>query len=294
MDISVMLRCIGLTGNITKDKLPPLCSTVIQWCREHNIRCVADQLLYETLSGDFCDPVADQSGWKQCDLIIVFGGDGFLLHSVREIYPLQTPLLPVNIGSLGFNTQAEPEEIIGLLDRFRTEDLPLKKRHLLEVTPHSQETMIAFNDVLLIKETQSRLIHIDVEVNGEQLSTVPCDGIIISTPAGATAYNLSAGGPLIYPSLSVFTLTPICPHSLSVRPMVLPVDAEIVLRLNPWKDREDAILSVDGQINMEVPPERDILIKQASENINICEVHPESYFRKLKNVFRWAAPPKRT
>jgi NAD+ kinase len=280
-------------GNLKKKGLIPLCRRIIGWCRRRDIAVQAEKELYHTLTGNRKVLSVTCESLDSCDLICLMGGDGFLLTASRRLYPSTVPILPVNLGSLGFHTQIEPEEIIRILNRFHKNSIPAVPRYLLEVKPSPKRkdipSVIALNDVLLIKETQSRLIHIEVFIDGVFLGKVPCDGMVVSSATGSTAYNLSAGGPLVHPDLDVTILFPICAHTLSIRPLVLPGQSRIMLRYVTLKDREEAKACIDGQIWRDLQPGENLEIATASPPLLIAEAHPGVFYRKVNTVIQWGA-----
>jgi len=280
-------------GNQKKSALFPLCEKIISWCLRHDIKVHIEKDLFSPLSGKRKKIPLVEGGLETCDLICIMGGDGYLLHAVRTIYPLQIPLLPINLGSLGFNAQIEPREVLKTLSTMHHKGIVASKRYLLDVAPPSrlkQKSEVAFNDVLLIKETRSRLIHIEVAIEDMVMGNVPCDGMIVSTPTGATAYNLSAGGPLVHPSLPMMILIPLCAHTLTSRPIVLPSASNILLRFIPLKDREEALFCIDGQVWWSLQPWDEVRITTTKKSIVIADVNPKHYYSQLKTRLQWGKP----
>jgi NAD+ kinase len=293
-----MLKILGLTGNINKKRLPGLCRQIINWCMENNITVHADKMLHSFLFQNPGKTDVIRGELDSCDLICVIGGDGFLLHSAVLRYPSKVPLLPINLGSLGFNTQVEPEDIIQTLSHIlEKKKITVSKRHLLKIATSGPDidstSYISLNDVLLIKETKSRLIHVNILIDGFELGEIACDGIIVSTPMGATAYNISAGGPFVHPALPVSILTPICPHTISSRPIVLPSETEITLCPTPLKDREEALLCIDGHTWQKIPPGNSVKISGAKNSVMIAEIDPALYYSRIRNKFLWSKAPDR-
>ena len=290
-----MFKSVGLVGNLQKEALLPLCGRIIRWCRRRDIEIYVEKELYDQLRGGSKKSDRLTPGrLKDSDLLCVMGGDGFLLHTVRSIYPHKKPLLTVNLGSLGFNSQAEPAEILKVLKGLYKKKIVSSKRFLLHVTPPRQNadltSCVALNEVLLIKETRSRLIHVEVLINDILIGDLACDGIVVSSSTGSTAYNLSSGGPLVYPSLPVMTITPICPHTLTFRPIVIPSDTRISLRFLPQKDREEGMICLDGQVWWPLRHGQEVEITTAPDPILIAEVHPEQYYAKLRKKLHWGIP----
>ena len=292
-----MLKSIGVMGNMNKVELPEICEQIIKWARSKHITPILDPDLYNHLKLKIPDLKAEKGDVRSSSIICLLGGDGFMLHSSHRLYPCKVPVLPVNLGSLGFNTQAEPEEIIEALENIYERGAIISERFLLRVASSSSkskhEPAIALNEALLIKDTRSRMINVEISVDDHVLGDIPCDGFLVSTPTGSTAYNLSAAGPLVFPSLPTMIATPICPHTIAARSIILPSTSSVKLKLITWKDREDAFMCTDGQIWWELFPGDEVIISRAPDPLLIAEAHPERYFSKLRKQFFWGVSPAR-
>jgi NAD+ kinase len=286
-----MIKRLGLMGNLNKKGLIPLCKRIMGWCRRRDVTVYAEKELYNAITGKGAN--LKSGSLDSCDLVCLMGGDGYLLNASRLLHPSPVPILPINLGSLGFHTQIDPDEILASLNRFHKKSIPLIPRYLLEVTPSPKrkdvQSVIAFNDVLIVKETQSRLIHVEVFVEGVFLGKVPCDGMVVSSATGSTAYNLSTGGPLVHPNLDVSILFSICAHTLSMRPLVIPGKSLIKLRYQILKDREEAKACVDGQIWWDLRPGDSIEISTSPSPLFIAEANPGVFYRKVNSVIQWGA-----
>lgn len=292
-----MFKSLGLTGNITKKDLPDFSKKIWDWCRKNNIQVYVDEALYALLKIGKKSPIKiSEDNFKECDFLCALGGDGFFLHAIRTLYPIQIPILPINLGSLGFNAQTLPKEITSVLNQINKNKIQITERYLLDIETSSNASIdapkVALNDVLLIKDTRSRLIHVEVCVNGQSLGEVSCDGMVISTATGSTAYNLSAGGPIVHPTLQAMIITPLLPHTISARPIVIPSNMKIEIRHVCHKDREDALFCIDGQYWWDAQPGKSVQISVARNPIKIVEPFPERYFEKLRRNLRWGLSPR--
>lgn len=292
-----MFKSLGLTGNIAKKDLPAVSKKIWDWCRKKNIPFYVDKSLYPLLAvGKKASLNISEGNFKECDLLCALGGDGFFLHAIGSLHPIDIPILPINLGSLGFTAQTLPGEINSVLNHIQKNKIQISERYLLNIKNPSNHTVgfpnVALNDILLIKETRSRLIHVEVSVNGQSLGEVSCDGMVISTATGSTAYNLSAGGPIIHPTLRAMIIAPVLPHTISARPVVIPSNMTIELRHVCHKDREDALFCVDGQYWWNAQPGKSIQISLAEKPIKIVEPYPERYFEKLRRNLRWGLSPR--
>ena len=221
---------------------------------------LAARLIARTGRKIFCDPPTAKIAGIKCtvcadapalaratDLIIVFGGDGTMLHAARDIAGFRTPILGVNIGGLGFLTAVSSEKLADALKLIWHGDYKFESRALIEASGicHGHRVKApALNDIVISRGAVSRLISLDVTVNGEPITRYRCDGLIISSPTGSTAYSLAAGGAIVLPTADVFTLTPICPHALSNRSIILPLSA--TLRVKAVAASLATVLSADG------------------------------------------------
>jgi NAD+ kinase len=223
------------------------------------------------------------------EAVIVLGGDGTLLSVARIPASEKVLIIPVNLGGLGFLTEIRAEEIFVLLEQIIAGKFTIDSRMLLEVVlfrngvPH--ETHRILNDVVINKGAMARIIDLETTVNGLYLNTFKSDGLIICTPTGSTAYSLSAGGPIIYPSLRCISITPICPHTLTNRPIILPDDSVVQVRLK--SEQEDVFLTMDGQIGIRLQKDDYIEVKKSGSSLSLVKSPFCDYFEVLKEKLRW-------
>ena len=217
---------------------------------------------------------------RQVDFIVALGGDGTLISVARRAYKFDKPILGINAGNLGFLTDINPENVEEFLDNFLKGNYRIDERMVIEIE-YKNSTLYAFNDVVVSKDVISSMINIQVDTNESFLNTYRGDGLIISTPTGSTAYNLSAGGPVVYPLTESFILTPICPHSLTQRPLVLPSD--FILEISVKEDIAKLIL--DGQ---EIHSLNDkITLKKAKRSAKLIHRSERNYFDVLREKLHW-------
>ncbi|MBX3734744.1 MAG: NAD(+)/NADH kinase [Verrucomicrobiae bacterium] len=231
--------------------------------------------------------MADLAG--STDLILVFGGDGTMLRAAREIAGLPTPLLGVNLGSLGFLTAVSPDRVVAALGRVWSGRFTLEERSLLEAEVRkggALAPLLALNELVLSRSQASRLIELEVEVNGELLTRYRCDGLIVSSPTGSTAYSLAAGGAIVSPDAEVLILTPICPHTLSIRPLVLNLAARVEMTL--VSDRLTATVTADGQQQDELTPGDRVAVWRSRRTIRLVRLEGDSFFATLRHKFGWS------
>lgn len=228
----------------------------------------------------------------QCDLVIVIGGDGTLLYAAREVAGSNVPILGVNLGRLGFLVDVSPNEIKLRLQEYLQGDYLAEPRFLLQTTisKHSQfnKPMLALNDVVLHKWELARMIEFSAYIDGNPINAYRADGLVIATPTGSTAYSLSAGGPIVHPSLDAITLVPICPHTLNNRPLVVAAKSEIRLTIKP-EDIANSMITLDGQMRVPLEPGTEVIVRRYKHPIHL--IHPKNYdyFDILRAKLSWGS-----
>lgn len=232
---------------------------------------------------------ARQKDFDNVDLAVVLGGDGTMISAARLLQNLDVPVLGINYGSLGYLTEFRIEELYDALEVVLAGNFELDRRVTLDVThiKNGQELSKnrVLNDVVINKAALARIISIEATLDGLYVNDFRADGLIISTPTGSTAYNLSAGGPIVFPSMNAVVMTPICPFTLSNRPIVVPDTAEIELHLKT--DNEDVALTLDGQIGFELTTQDVIKVTKSKTTLNLIKPHNRNYFDVLRNKLKW-------
>ena len=222
-------------------------------------------------------------------LLLTLGGDGTLLRGAREVAHARVPVLGINLGHLGFLTAAAPDEMERALAMWFAGECGLEERMALKVTFAMDGTeggeYLALNDAVLHKGGAARVIRLAVFASGEEVGTYSADGIILSTPTGSTAYSLSAGGPIVSPSVHCIVATPICPHTLGVRPLVLPADETVTVEvLSPT---EELVLTIDGQEHERLLPGASILVCRAPDPVLLVRFPGQTFFATLRRKLKW-------
>jgi NAD+ kinase len=225
----------------------------------------------------------------EVDLIVMLGGDGTLLAVARAIGMRRVPILGVNLGTLGFLTEVNIEEMFDALQSVLAGEAEIVPRMRLEVAASrgGEEVgrYIALNDAVITKTALSRMIDLEASADGEDVTTYHADGLIVSTPTGSTAYSLSAGGPLVSAELEAIVLTPICPHSLTQRPLVLPSGSEIELAVHTRGG--EATMTIDGQEGMELLDGDRVTIRRSEHPVDIIASPVRTRFEILQAKLRW-------
>ena len=220
------------------------------------------------------------------DALVTLGGDGTLISVARRSFKYGVPILGIYAGSFGFLADLNLDELDGFLAGFSSGNYRVDERSILEARFKQGEKEIithAFNDIVVTRHSVLKMIHVETLVDSKAFNTYYGDGVIVSTPTGSTAYNLSAGGPVLFPLTNVFTLTPICPHSLTQRPVVFPAEFAIEMKT----PKEKALIIIDGQDKYELESQESIHIKLATKKVKLIHKESFNYFDVLKDKLRW-------
>ena len=227
---------------------------------------------------------------EKCDVLFAIGGDGTILSTVRRLEQTMKPIMGIHIGGLGFLSECTEKNLKESINSILNNEYLISQRMLLEVqvSPPNDaiQTLWALNDIVIDHGPSARLLKAEVQVSNHYLNTFEGDGVIFSTPTGSTAYSLSAGGPIIYPSMDSITVTPICPHSLSARPIVLRSTETITMS---FPEPYDGIsLAVDGQIKVLIDDQTQIKITKAKHSAQIVSLPDNGYFKTLRTKMGWS------
>ncbi len=274
------------------DALKTVCG-VVEWLAERSIELVGtaeldrDRIEHET--GCTVPVVAADQLATSADLIMVLGGDGTMIATARMIGDSEVPVLGINYGGLGYLAEFRIEELYTALESILSNNYRLDKRVMLDVELRRGDELInrnrVLNDAVINKSALARIIEIEAYLNDQFVNAFRADGLIVSTPTGSTAYNLSAGGPVIFPSMNAVVVTPICPFTLSNRPIVVPDDAVIELRLKT--DQEDVALTLDGQVGFPLKVDDKAIIRKSQNTFNLIQPTNRNYFEVLRTKLRW-------
>ncbi len=226
---------------------------------------------------------------SKADVVIVFGGDGTLLSVARLVGNKGVPILGVNLGGLGFITEVARNEIRkGIIDKIFSKKCHFEERIMLSADVYRKKRKIvqntALNDVVINKSALARMIELNIHINNQYVTSFRADGLILSTPTGSTAHSLSAGGPILYPTLESFVMTPICPHTLTNRPIVLP--DRFILEVS-IKSGEDVYLTLDGQVGFPLKVKDKVRIKKSDFKTKFLLLHDRDYFQILRTKLKW-------
>lgn len=253
------------------------------WLGERGVSTIAEGLI-EAGNGAFKD-----SEFPACDLVVVLGGDGTMISTARMIGDADVLVLGVNYGSLGYLTDFRIEELYAALEEIFNGEFAIDRRVMLHAEQWRNGEMIAggrvLNDVVVTKAAVARIIEIETRLDGQFVNSFRADGLIAATPTGSTAYNLSAGGPIIFPSMNAIVLTPICPFALTNRPIVVPDTSQIELELQ--NENEGVVLTLDGQIGYPMLSQDIVKIRKSRTTLNLLQPPNRNYFDVLRNKLKW-------
>lgn len=283
------MRKIETVGIISKPKIaeaPEIVCGLLEWLEKRGVECRCDRQTAE-YAGD--RPYFSREELPEgTDLIIVLGGDGTLLSAARVVAGCNIPLFAVNLGHLGFLTAIRVEELYPELERALKGEHRIGRRRMVDCELLRNGEIIgaysALNDVVITKSELARMIDLDAHVDNHFVAAYKADGLIIATPTGSTAYSLSAGGPVIFPSVCAFCITPICPHMLTNRPVIVP-DSSVIQILNHGEDR--TYLTIDGQVGEPLSKGDRIVCRSSPKTIQLIRPPKMLFFDVLREKLKW-------
>jgi len=280
------MKKIGIIGKTGKQETLDILTELVPWLKSkgHEVYVDIENATVMNIEGT---PRSQMS--SLVDMIIVLGGDGTMIGVARLVAEKGIPILGVNIGGLGFLTAVSRDELYEVLGRVLVDDCHVEERIMLNacVLRHSEciAEYIVMNDVVVNKGALARIVDLETYVNNTYISTFKADGLIVSTPTGSTAYALSAGGPILYPTINSIVLAPICPHTLTNRPIVLPDDVKIEIMLR--SRNEDVFLTLDGQMGFSLRQDDIIEVKKSQYRARLYIPCERDYFEIIRTKLKW-------
>jgi len=279
----------GIVGNIQKPALRQILPQLIHWLHERHIPFVIEKQVHEYLglnSNDFPFTLEEDLP-RACEIIIAFGGDGTILATARLVKGFSVPILGVNLGRLGFLAEIGPQDVFQTIEDILAQRFRIVERTMLEVRVENGliDPIICLNDIVIDKANFTRTISLDVFIEDSFLVTYRCDGLIVASPTGSTAYSLSAAGPIVEPDVQAIIINPICPHSLSARPVVIPDHKHVkVIAHSP---NQTINICGDGQIIERIPSEVTISVKKANHTVLWVKCRGKSFYDVLRTKLSW-------
>lgn len=284
-----MIRTVGIISRPRREDIARVVPPLIEWLRAHGAEVICDS---ET--GECIGALAGQTRKReelpaQSDLLIVLGGDGTLLSAARLAADRKVPILAVNLGGLGFLTTVSQDDLYLILEEIFSSKHRISERVMIEAEIVRGGSVIrrqiALNEAVINKAALARIMDLELRINGEYVTTYKADGLILSTPTGSTAYSLAAGGPIVYPNVAAFIVTPICPHTLTNRPLVIPDSVKIEI---DFQAEDNAVfLTLDGQVGIELARGDHIVIRKAPEKLRLVRPAKKTYFEILRSKLKW-------
>jgi NAD+ kinase len=279
---------VGLIAKPDAPAAPRVILQVLQWLGARGLTAVLEKQTAGLVPSATVQAASKDELPGLVDLLVVLGGDGTLLSMARLVGDLGVPILGVNLGGLGFLTALTKDELFPALEAFLAGGLVIEERVMLAAQVWRQgeklSEYVALNDVVITKSAMSRIINLAVSVDGQFATAYRADGLIISTPTGSTAYCLSAGGPIVFPTMPAVVLTPICSHTLTNRPIVLPADQRIEVTL---QSDQDVMVTVDGQVGFALKEADVVAIHQAAARISLLRFPQKHFFSVLRTKLKW-------
>jgi NAD+ kinase len=285
------MKAFGIVANYRKPELWELLPTLVDWLLQQGCKVA----ITDRLAGPNYQPPQEVTVYstativKHVDAMLSIGGDGTILSTARIVSKAKVPILGIHLGGLGFLAEVPAPDIFKALELVLEEQFRIEERMVLAVDlQHAGkvETYYAVNDLVIDRGSSPRLLQTKVEVSGKWLNDYVADGLIVATPAGSTAYSLAAGGPIVVPDLEVLTVTPICPHSLSARSIIVPSSDKVVIR---FKETQEGMgLTLDGQVKVEIDSKAVLTTRRASWNIQMIRLPDSDYFHVLRTKMGWS------
>lgn len=286
-------RHLGIVGNREKEGVRALVPALVRWIRRQGRRATLERSLARGARGVGAG-LSLESLARRVDAMLVLGGDGTMLHAARTAAEAGVPILGVNMGGLGFLTETGRDDLYPALERLFAGRFQLERRMMVEARVRSSRggrewIAIGLNDAVIHPTERSRVIALDLAIGGKPIGTLVGDGLVIATPTGSTAYSLSAGGPIVRPTVEALLATPISPHTLAWRPLLVGADETIDVRIR--RGHPPATLAIDGQVLRRVTPTDEIRIRRARRHVSIILLGADTYYDVLRNKLAWAANP---
>ena len=283
----MLIKKVGIIANIAKEKSPEYTAALREWMLKRGLEVYLEEGIAAKIG---CLPgVEKEKLWALVDLLVVFGGDGTILRTARLASKRDVPIVGINLGGFGYLTEVNLSEMFAALELILAGNFQIEKRMMLDVEiqggeePFREGTVL--NDVVINRGNLSRIVELETTVDGRYLTTFKADGLIIATPTGSTAYSLAAGGPIIFPELKLILINPICPHTLTNRPVILPESA--VIRVSLCTLEQGATVTLDGQVSFTVKFGDIVTIRKSRYITTLVSSPHRGYLEILRTKLGW-------
>jgi NAD+ kinase len=283
-----MIRNVGIVSKPRREEIAEVIPPLVKWLHGRGLEVFLDEETAARCTAS-AHALPRSALARRAELVIVLGGDGTILATARALENREIPILPVNLGGLGFLTSVTLDEMYPLLEAVLAGDYQTSERMMLEAEVmrdgHAVEKQQALNDAVVTQVALARMMDFTVSVDRTEVGNYSADGLILATPTGSTAYSLAAGGPIVQPDLNAFVITPICPHMLTNRPLVVPGSAVIEIG---FPEETGLRLTLDGQVGFELRCADRVVIQKSPNRIKLVRAPGKSYYDILRSKLRWA------
>jgi NAD+ kinase len=283
----MLIQKVGIIANIAKEQSPACTASLRDWMEARGLQVYLEEGIAAKIGA--APGVERGKLGSLVDLLVVFGGDGTILRTARVVQDRQVPIVGINLGAFGYLTEVNLNEMFSALEVILSGDFQIEKRMMLDVKINGAEESYqggsVLNDVVINRGNLSRIVDLETTVNGHYLTTFKADGLIIATPTGSTAYSLAAGGPIVFPELYSIIINPICPHTLTNRPIILPESA--VIEVTSRSLEQGATVTLDGQVSFTVKSGDSITIKKSRYITTLVSSPHRGYFEILRTKLGW-------
>lgn len=279
---------IGILVKLTRPDFARELTEILNWLNERGCQTLVAEDVAQELELSDTATAPRQRLPELSDILLVFGGDGTLLSAARLVGKFSAPILGVNLGTLGFLTETSLEDLIPSLERLLAGEYRISRRWKLAVELRRQEQSVAsfeaLNDAVINKGALARIISLDAYSGSDFIANFLADGLIVATPTGSTAYSLAAGGPILFPSESLIAITPICPHTLTNRPLILPATNQVRVLL---RSGDEVMLTVDGQVGSAMREGDELICTRSEKPIELIQPGSTTFFDILRQKLKW-------
>ena len=287
----MLIKKVGIIANVAKEKSPVCTASLRDWLLARGLVVYLEEGIAAKIGA--AHGVEKGKLGSLVDLLVVFGGDGTILRTARLFIDRDVPIVGINLGAFGYLTEVNLSEMFSAMELILTGEFQIEKRMMLDVDINGGEETFrggtVLNDVVINRGNLSRIVELETTVDERYMTTFKADGLIIATPTGSTAYSLAAGGPIVFPELHSIIINPICPHTLTNRPILLPENAEIKVTL--WTPEQGATLTLDGQVSFTVKSGDTISVRKSQHVTTLVSSPHRNYLEILRTKLGWGGSP---